>query len=192
MSALFGHVEDYLKVIYGHTEWQPDPITPSQLAARLGLAPSTVTEMVKKLVARTIGLPVWGTPAGSPATSKQSNRTPRSHRQGCSPPDTFLLRRLSVSGSKWSVGLPTTPTLFDDTDPHRPSSNSNASAGTSTAPTRTLAPIRQPTASHRHPFLMGDLARICGCARWRPRRIRRLAHSMRMLGNQGGSAILTL
>ena len=44
-------VEDYLKVIYGHTEWQPDPITPSQLAARLGLAPSTVTEMVKKLVA---------------------------------------------------------------------------------------------------------------------------------------------
>ncbi len=43
--------EDYLKVIYGHTEWQPDPITPSQLAARLGLAPSTVTEMVKKLVA---------------------------------------------------------------------------------------------------------------------------------------------
>jgi DtxR family Mn-dependent transcriptional regulator len=42
-------VEDYLKVIYGHTEWQPDPISPSQLAARLGLAPSTVTEMVKKL-----------------------------------------------------------------------------------------------------------------------------------------------
>ena len=38
-------------MIYGHTEWQPDPITPSQLAARLGLAPSTVTEMVKKLVA---------------------------------------------------------------------------------------------------------------------------------------------
>jgi DtxR family Mn-dependent transcriptional regulator len=38
-------------VIYGHTEWQPEPITPSQLAARLGLAPSTVTEMVKKLVA---------------------------------------------------------------------------------------------------------------------------------------------
>jgi DtxR family Mn-dependent transcriptional regulator len=38
-------------VIYGHTEWQSEPITPSQLAARLGLAPSTVTEMVKKLVA---------------------------------------------------------------------------------------------------------------------------------------------
>lgn len=44
-------VEDYLKTIYQHTEWQPDDITPSQLAARLGLAPSTVTEMVKKLAA---------------------------------------------------------------------------------------------------------------------------------------------
>jgi DtxR family Mn-dependent transcriptional regulator len=42
--------EDYLKVVYGHTEWQPEPITSSQLAGRLGLAPSSVTEMVKKLV----------------------------------------------------------------------------------------------------------------------------------------------
>ncbi|PFG30321.1 metal-dependent transcriptional regulator [Paramicrobacterium agarici] len=44
-------VEDYLKTIYSHTEWQPDDITPSQLATRLALAPSTVTEMVKKLAA---------------------------------------------------------------------------------------------------------------------------------------------
>lgn len=44
-------IEDYVKVIYAHTEWQPKDITPSQLAARLGLAPSTVTEMVKKLAA---------------------------------------------------------------------------------------------------------------------------------------------
>lgn len=44
--------EDYVKVIYSHTEWQPDPITPSALAARLGLAPSSVTEMVKKLGAQ--------------------------------------------------------------------------------------------------------------------------------------------
>ena len=47
-------VEDYLKTIYAHTEWQPDPITPSGLATRLGVAPSSVTEMVKKLAA--IGL----------------------------------------------------------------------------------------------------------------------------------------
>ena len=43
-------VEDYVKVIYAHTEWQPEPITTSALAARLGLAASSVTEMVKKLV----------------------------------------------------------------------------------------------------------------------------------------------
>lgn len=42
-------VEDYLKTIYAHTEWQSDPITPSALAERLGIAPSSVTEMVKKL-----------------------------------------------------------------------------------------------------------------------------------------------
>ena len=42
-------VENYLKVIYGHTEWQSEPITSSQLAARLGVVPSSVTEMVKKL-----------------------------------------------------------------------------------------------------------------------------------------------
>ncbi|GAB2462925.1 DtxR family Mn-dependent transcriptional regulator [Conyzicola lurida] len=41
--------EDYVKVIYAHTEWQPEPITSSVLAGRLGLAASSVTEMVKKL-----------------------------------------------------------------------------------------------------------------------------------------------
>ncbi len=43
--------ENYLKAIYAHTEWQPDPISPSVLAGRLGVAPSSVTEMVKKLAA---------------------------------------------------------------------------------------------------------------------------------------------
>lgn len=45
-------VEDYVKVIYAHTEWQPKPISTSALAARLGLAASSVTEMVQKLVAQ--------------------------------------------------------------------------------------------------------------------------------------------
>jgi DtxR family Mn-dependent transcriptional regulator len=45
-------VEDYVKVIYAHTEWQDDPITTSVLAGRLGLAASSVTEMVKKLTAQ--------------------------------------------------------------------------------------------------------------------------------------------
>jgi DtxR family Mn-dependent transcriptional regulator len=43
--------ENYLKTIYAHTEWQPVPISPSVLAGRLGVAPSSVTEMVKKLAA---------------------------------------------------------------------------------------------------------------------------------------------
>lgn len=43
--------DDYLKTVYSHTEWQDAPITPSQLAAKLGIAPSSVTEMVKKLAA---------------------------------------------------------------------------------------------------------------------------------------------
>jgi DtxR family Mn-dependent transcriptional regulator len=42
-------VEDYVKAVYAHTEWQSTPITSSALAARLGLAASSVTEMVKKL-----------------------------------------------------------------------------------------------------------------------------------------------
>lgn len=51
MAAVPTAVEDYVKVIYGHTEWQDVPITTTGLAARLGLAASSVTEMVKKLVA---------------------------------------------------------------------------------------------------------------------------------------------
>lgn len=45
-------VDDYLKTIYHHTEWQTERITPSQLASELGLAPSSVTEMVQKLAAQ--------------------------------------------------------------------------------------------------------------------------------------------
>ncbi len=43
--------DDYLKTVYAHTEWQDAPITPSVLATRLGIAPSSVTQMVKKLAA---------------------------------------------------------------------------------------------------------------------------------------------
>lgn len=42
-------IEDYLKTVYAHTEWQPNPITPKALADRLGIAPSSVTEMVKRM-----------------------------------------------------------------------------------------------------------------------------------------------
>jgi DtxR family Mn-dependent transcriptional regulator len=49
MPATSPAIEDYLKTVYGHTEWQPDAITPKALADRLGIAPSSVTEMVKKM-----------------------------------------------------------------------------------------------------------------------------------------------
>ncbi|MGG5171698.1 metal-dependent transcriptional regulator [Pseudarthrobacter sp. J1738] len=42
-------IEDYVKVIYSYTEWQEKPITSSQLAVRLGVANSSVSEMVRKL-----------------------------------------------------------------------------------------------------------------------------------------------
>lgn len=45
-------IDDYLKTIYHHTEWQDARITPSQLASELRLAPSSVTEMVRKLAAQ--------------------------------------------------------------------------------------------------------------------------------------------
>ncbi len=44
-------VEDYLKTIHQHTEWQDEPITPSVLASKLAVAPASVTGMVKKLAA---------------------------------------------------------------------------------------------------------------------------------------------
>ncbi|WP_405374171.1 MULTISPECIES: metal-dependent transcriptional regulator [unclassified Microbacterium] len=52
MPASPSTVDDYLKTIYHYTEWQPQPVTPSILASELGLAPSSVTEMVKKLAAQ--------------------------------------------------------------------------------------------------------------------------------------------
>ncbi|MFE5410884.1 metal-dependent transcriptional regulator [Microbacterium sp. NPDC056569] len=64
-------VDDYLKTIYHHTEWQDARITPSQLAAELGLAPSSVTEMVQKLAAQ--GL-VTHRPYGPIALSDEGER----------------------------------------------------------------------------------------------------------------------
>lgn len=48
-TATSSSIEDYVKVIYSYTEWQDKPITSSVLATRLGVANSSVTEMVRKL-----------------------------------------------------------------------------------------------------------------------------------------------
>lgn len=54
LSAGSSSVQDYVKVIYSFTEWQDRPVTASQLAARLSVANSSVSEMVRKL--RDLGL----------------------------------------------------------------------------------------------------------------------------------------
>ena len=81
-------VDDYLKTIYAHTEWQTDRITPSQLAAELGLAPSSVTEMVQKLAAQ--GL-VTHRPYG-PIALSDGRRGPRGGDHPPPPPDRDLAR----------------------------------------------------------------------------------------------------
>ena len=47
--AASSSIEDYVKAIYSHTEWQDKPITATALATRLGVANSSVSEMVRKL-----------------------------------------------------------------------------------------------------------------------------------------------
>ena len=74
-------VEDYVKVIFAHTEWQPEPITPSVLAGRLGLAASTVTEMVKKLARAGLVTHVpYGAVTLTPEGRAQAVRMVRRHR----------------------------------------------------------------------------------------------------------------
>jgi DtxR family Mn-dependent transcriptional regulator len=73
--------EDYLKTIYGHTEWQPEPITPKVLADRLGIAPSSVTEMVKKLAAGGFIAHVpYGPLTLTPAGRQRATAVVRRHR----------------------------------------------------------------------------------------------------------------
>lgn len=48
-TATSSSIEDYVKVIYAYTEWQDKPITSTALALRLGVANSSVSEMVRKL-----------------------------------------------------------------------------------------------------------------------------------------------
>lgn len=42
-------VQDYVKTIYALTEWHDEPVTSSRLAARLSVANSSVSEMIRKL-----------------------------------------------------------------------------------------------------------------------------------------------
>lgn len=45
-------IEDYLKAVWNAGEWSDAPVTVSALATRLGLSPSSVSEIVRKLTER--------------------------------------------------------------------------------------------------------------------------------------------
>ncbi|MFW7415459.1 metal-dependent transcriptional regulator [Demequina sp. SO4-18] len=45
-------IEDYLKAVWNAGEWSDSPVTVTALSARLGLSPSSVSEIVRKLTER--------------------------------------------------------------------------------------------------------------------------------------------
>lgn len=51
-AELSSSTQDYLKTIWQLGEWSPDKVTTTTLAARMGLAASTVSEALKKLTAQ--------------------------------------------------------------------------------------------------------------------------------------------
>ncbi len=86
--------ENYLKAIWNAAEWSTEPVTVSALAARLGLAASSVSEAVRKLTAR--GL-VTHAPYGAIALSAEGERIAvgmvRKHRVI----ETFLVEELGYA-----------------------------------------------------------------------------------------------
>lgn len=49
VSSLSPTAQDYLKVIWSATEWAPEPITVTQLAARMGVRPATASDGIRRL-----------------------------------------------------------------------------------------------------------------------------------------------
>lgn len=87
-------IENYLKSIYHHTEWQDEPVTPSVLAGRLGVAPSSVTEMVKKLAAAGYASHVpYGAIELTPAGRRRALAVIRRHRLI----ETWLVREMGYT-----------------------------------------------------------------------------------------------
>lgn len=93
-SQLSSSTEDYLKTIYAFTEWQDTPITSSQLAARLGVANSSVSEMVRKL--KDLGL-VDHRPYGAVRLTEEGERVALSMVRRHRLLETFLVTELGYS-----------------------------------------------------------------------------------------------
>jgi len=96
--------EDYLKAIYAHAEWEPDNlIGSSQLAQRLRLAPSSVTEMVKKLVGQgLVEHAPYGAIGLTASGRREALRMVRRHRLV----ETWLVQQFGY-GWDWGPRLPT-------------------------------------------------------------------------------------
>jgi len=94
MTDSQAQTENYLKAIFNAREWTEEPVTVTVLAARLGLAPSSVSEAVRKLVER--GL-VSHAPYAPIALTAEGQRgalgMARKHRLI----ETFLVERLGYS-----------------------------------------------------------------------------------------------
>ena len=86
--------QDYLKIIWTGQEWSAEPITPKLIAARLAVAPSTVSETLKRLVES--GL-ITHTPYGAIELTEVGQRLAvqivRRHRVL----ETFLVERLGYT-----------------------------------------------------------------------------------------------
>lgn len=86
--------QNYVKVIWGVQEWSNDPVTPSLIAARAGVAISSVSDAVRKLADQ--GL-VTHTPYGAVSLTPEGRRAAvamvRRHRLL----ETFLVQALGYS-----------------------------------------------------------------------------------------------
>lgn len=73
--------ENYLKVIWSANEWTDQPVTPGALASKLGLAPSSVSEGIRKLAdAGLVSHEKYGAVTLTPAGVAEALRIVRKHR----------------------------------------------------------------------------------------------------------------
>jgi DtxR family Mn-dependent transcriptional regulator len=83
--------QDYLKTIWNYREWSEEPVTAKKLALKLALAPSTVSEMIRRLTADGLVEHVpYGAVSLTPSGSQLAVGMVRRHRLL----ETFLARQL--------------------------------------------------------------------------------------------------
>ena len=90
-ASLSSNEEDYLKTVYGLAEWEATPVTTGAVAAKLELAPASVTMMVRKLVGKGLLVhPPYGAVTLTPAGLAAALSVVRRHRLV----ETFLVNEL--------------------------------------------------------------------------------------------------